>query len=122
MTTLTVATNRAPAVMASLFDAGLPQPTSISATPGQPATFTWTPDLTAQQATTLALLDKLTVGATLMTPAERTALEPQMVTGRAFLALSQAEFIALAQNARDRMLFDNVSATWRVIFRLLRDS
>ena len=114
-------TTRPAAIVASLADAGLPQPVSVIQPPGQSATITWTPDLSPAQATTLALLEKLTVGATLMTPAERTALEPQLVIGRAFLGLAQADFIALTQNARDRMLFDAVSAQWRVLFRLLRD-
>lgn len=48
-------------------------------------------------------------------------LEPFLTTGRGFLGMSQSEFIALGQNQRDRMLFDNVTALWRVVFRLLRD-
>lgn len=86
---------------------------------GTTLTLTFTPDLTAAEQTALAEIVR--AANTPLTRAERNAVEPFLVTGRSFLALSQSEFIALTQNARDRMLFDNVSAQWRVIFRLFRD-
>jgi hypothetical protein len=86
---------------------------------GTTLTLTFTPDLSTSDASVLSEIVRAAV--TPLTRSERNAIEPQLVTGRAFLALSQADFIALGQNARDRMLHDNVSAQWRVIFRLLRE-
>lgn len=86
---------------------------------GTTVTWTYSPDLTPAETATVAEIMRAAV--TPLTRTERNAIEPQLVTGRAFLALSQSDFIALGQNARDRMLHENVSAQWRVIFRLLRD-
>lgn len=95
---------------------------SLVAWDGSSVVYTFTPDLTAGEATTFAdLLATMRTHDVDLTPEEYAALKPFLATGRAFLGLSQADFIALGQNARDRMLHENVSALWRVIFRLLRD-
>lgn len=93
----------------------------VVTTAGDPRTCEWTPDLSAAEQAVLAFVVSATNAAVAITPAERQLIEPFLVTGRSFLALSQADFIALGQNQRDRMLHDNVSAQWRVIFRLLRE-
>jgi hypothetical protein len=41
--------------------------------------------------------------------------------GASFVGLAQADFIALTQNQRDRMLFDVVTALIRVQRAMLRD-
>lgn len=59
-----------------------------------------------------------------ITPAEYAALNVTngpLPTLRTFQQMSQSEFIALAQNARDRALFDSVTALIRVIRALMRD-
>jgi hypothetical protein len=86
---------------------------------GATATWTYSPDLTAAESTLVAEI--LRAAVTPLTRTERNAIEPQLVTGRAFLALSQSQFMALTAAERDRLIFDNTSAQWRVLFRLLRD-
>lgn len=86
------------------------------------ATLVFAPPLTAQEQSTFDTLRRLATAPTIvLTPADLTALEPRLATGRLFLQQSQADFIAKGQNVRDRELFDNVSALWRVIFRLTRE-
>lgn len=85
-------------------------------------TYVFTPDLTAGEAATFAdLVATFRTRDVNLTPEEYAALKPFLATGRLFVGLSQSDFIALGQNARDRMLHENVTAIWRVIFRLLRD-
>jgi hypothetical protein len=88
--------------------------------------FDYTPDLTAEQVTAITAAVANVVGVTrarnvTLTYDEYVALAAFLATGRTFVAQSQAQFMALTQAQRDRMLFDNVTALWRVIFRLLRD-
>ncbi len=90
-------------------------------------TFTYTPDLTAAQATALgtAVADVMAVTRARdvsLTVAEYQALKPFLDTGRLFVGQSQSQYMALTQAQRDRMNFDNITAIWRVLFRLLRDS
>ena len=89
---------------------------------GDPRTCEWTPDLSAAEQSVLAFIQSAAKAAVTITPAERQALEPFLATGRLFVGQSQSQFMALTAAERDRMLFDNVTGIWRVLFRLLRDS
>lgn len=85
-------------------------------------TFTYTPDLSAAETATLTLLvGYCRLGPPGITPAEWVALGPSLDTMRTFQQLSQADFIALTQNQRDRMLFDLGNAHTRVLRALMRD-
>lgn len=122
MTTISVQGDLGPSITRACVLAGVANPTSVTGGLGnQPSVLTWTPDLSPADQATVNAIVKLAVGATLITKAERDTLEPFLTTGRAFQQQSQSEFIALAQNARDRMLFDNVTALWRVVRMFLRD-
>ena len=81
----------------------------------------FSPVLTAPEQATYADILALARSGYDLTLAEYQAIKPQLTTGRAFLGLSQSQFMALTAAERDRMIFDNMSATWRVIFRLLRE-
>ena len=87
------------------------------------ATYVFTPDLTAAQAATFAdcVAFRRSGLSTTLTLVEYQALAPFLATGRAFVQQSQSQYMALTQAQRDRMNFDNITALWRVIFRLLRD-
>jgi hypothetical protein len=83
----------------------------------------WVPALTAaEQAsyTDLIAMSKTAFTAQL-TLAEYQTLKPFLATERTFVRQSQSEFIALAQNARDRQLFDAVTALIRVQRQMMRD-
>lgn len=56
-----------------------------------------------------------------LTLTEYQALKPSLATMRTFQQQTQAEFIALTQNARDRALFDLGNAHTKVLRALLRD-
>lgn len=125
MTTRQVSRELADSVARGCRAAGLRPPSSSGALPSDAvATFVWEPDLTAAEQATVDTILRLAVGATLITPAEHAALNVPngpLPTLRAFQQMSQSDFIALAQNARDRALFDNVTALIRVIRALMRD-
>jgi hypothetical protein len=53
---------------------------------------------------------------------ERDTIETDLAALRTFRQQTQAEFIALTQNQRDRALFDVVNAQTNVIRALLRDT
>lgn len=123
-TTIQIAPERATANIAEALRAGgLPLPAVVNTGTEAAPSFVlmFAEDLTAQQLAQANTILKLATGATLLTEADYASLAPRLDTGRLFLTQSQADFIAKAQNVRDRELFDNVSALWRVIFRLLRD-
>ena len=85
MTTVNVSGNVGQNILRACEVAGLPGPTAFSSGFGtQNCVLTWTPDLSAQDQATLQSIVKLATGATLITPAERTALEPDFVTLRAY--------------------------------------
>lgn len=92
--------------------------------PGLPTrACSWTPDLTAAEQTILSRIQALSRAAVPgISPAEWEQLEPFFATGRLFVQQSQAQYTALTQAQINRMNFDNITALWRVIFRLLRDS
>ena len=121
MTQIVTTTERARAIFLASTVVGLPSPFFGLEGPPGTMTITYQPDLTAQQQADLDRLQKIANGAALMSPAEYAALEPRFGTGRAFLQVNQATFRGLTENAMRDMVLDNVSAIWRVLFRLLRD-
>lgn len=86
-------------------------------------TAVFTPPLTAAEQAVFADLRAMAKSPTTsqMTLAEYQAIKPFLATERAFVQQSQAEFIALTQNARDRQLFDVVTALIRVQRQMMRD-
>lgn len=84
---------------------------------------TFVPPLTSTEQTNYDLLVKVNKATLVdLTPTERASLDTRLATGRTFLAFNQSQWRALTQVQRDDALLDNVSALWRVIFLLLRDS
>lgn len=78
------------------------------------------PLTTAEQATYADIVAMAKAGITL-TLSEYQGIKSFLATMRTFQQMSQSDFIALAQNARDRQLFDVVSALIRVVRTELRD-
>ena len=90
---------------------------------GTTAVYTWTPDLTAAQLTAFTdLVATFRTRDVNLTPEEYAAIKPFLATGRLFVQQSQSQYTGLTQAQINRMNFDNITALWRVIFRLLRDS
>lgn len=118
MTTVTVRPDLANGLAVACELAGIPVTNRFGPTGGE---LNFIPDLTPEQQATVNTLAKLAVGATLVTKAERDSIESQLATIRIFQQMSQSDFIALAQNARDRQLFDNVTAIIRILRVFLRD-
>lgn len=85
-------------------------------------TYSYDPDLTPAQLVTLqGILDaaKAAVG---MSGSEYDAIRPQIQSLRDFRQLGRNAFIALAQNERDRQLYDAQTATTIILLALLRSS
>lgn len=126
MTQITVRGDLVQGVLAACALAGIRPPSRASWTTGtlvpQTSVVEWLPDLSTNDLATVNTIVKLAVGASLLTPAERTALEPRLASGRTWLALNQSTFRGLTENAMRDQVLDSVSALWRVIFMLLRDS
>jgi hypothetical protein len=81
MTQLTVRPDLTASIIAACGVAGLPTPTRTSTLAGL---IEWTPDLSAADLATLASLQKLAIGATLLTKAERDFLEGDINTLRLY--------------------------------------
>ncbi len=75
-------------VIAGCTAAGVRPPTSSEVATGTmvraTSTITWTPDLTTQELATVNSVVKLALGSTLITKAERDAIDSDIVTLRAF--------------------------------------
>lgn len=88
MTQLTVRGDLVNAVIAACTLSGIRAPDNPLTATGNfvlaSYTFTWTPDLSTQDQSTLASLVKLAIGSTLLTKAERDFLEPDFNTLRAY--------------------------------------
>lgn len=83
---------------------------------------TFTPPLSAAEQTSFADIQAMAKSSIGLTLTEYQTIKPFLPTMRTFQQMSQSDFIALGQNARDRMLFDTLSAVIRVERVLLRDS
>lgn len=84
--------------------------------------WTFTPDLSAAEAQTFTdIVGTIRSQGVTLTVSEYQSLTASLATMRTFQQLSQADFIALAQNARDRQLFDVVTALIRVDRALMKD-
>lgn len=97
-------------------------PVSIATdeTTGAPIIVFEPPLTTAEQATYADIVAMAKAGITLSL-VEYQGIKTFLATMRTFQQMSQSDFIALAQNARDRQLFDVVSALIRVVRTLMRD-
>jgi hypothetical protein len=120
MSTFQFPASRAGALTQALHEAGFRSPTSTEGTP-KVITLTYEPDLTPEEQATFDTVSRLAVGASLLTPEERTLLEPRVLGLRTFRGQSQSEFMAKTANARDRELFDAVNDLAAIVLRLLRD-
>ena len=117
MTTIAVPSGSVASLIAACSAAGLPVPQSVQPTNGGvadpvSATLTYEPDLTAEQQATFDAIRRLAVGATLITPAERTALESDLAGLRTYQGIASP---TLAQTV------SAVRAQSRVLRALLRD-
>lgn len=88
MTTRVVRGDLVNGVIAACALAGVPIPTDSESATGSMVranvTIGWNPDLSAQNQATVDSIIKLAVGSTLLSPAERTALEPDFNTLRLY--------------------------------------
>lgn len=107
MTSVTIPNSHVNAALSAISEAGLRPPDSVQhPTDFVTAELTWTPDLSAADQTTLSNLRKLIVGAVLITPAERAALEPDIDGLRTYanLATPTLAQTVLAVKAQSRIL------------------
>jgi hypothetical protein len=95
------------------------KPPAAVAYDGANLTLTFSPDLVAAEVVTVTAVVRAAVS--ILTRVERDAIETFLATERTFVGLAQADFIALTQAQRDRMLFDVVTALIRVQRAMLRD-
>jgi hypothetical protein len=99
-----------------------PESIATDATSGEPV-LVFNPALTtAEQATLADLLRMARMGVpNTLSLAEFQAIKADLDTMRTFRQQTQAGFIALTQNQRDRALFDAINAQTNVLRALLRD-
>ena len=85
MTTITVSADIGQNILRACEISGIPSPTAFGSGFGNAnCVISWTPDLSPADQATLQSVLKLVTGVTLITPAERTALEPDFVNLRAY--------------------------------------
>lgn len=82
---------------------------------------TFTPPLSSAEQTSYADILAMAKAGITLSLTEYQGIKSFLATMRTFQQMSQSDFIALGQNARDRQLFDTVSAVIRVVRTLLRD-
>jgi hypothetical protein len=103
-------------------EAGLREPSEVYASPvGTTATITYTPDLTAPEQAIVDTIARLSVGTTLVTPAEYDAIRDDIVVIRDLRQLGRNAFMALTAADRDRQLYDAQAATTTILLALLRE-
>lgn len=108
MTQITVDYLVAESIIEAIRVFGLPEPTATDSngTLGNQRTLTWTPDLTAQQTTTMQTIRQLAVSAVLITPAERDAIQSDVDGLIAYQAIGSPTLAqtAAATKAQNRIL------------------
>jgi hypothetical protein len=112
--------SRAGALTQALHEAGFRSPSSTDGTP-RSITLTYEPDLSPEEQATFDLVSRLAVGAALITPEERTRIQPDIQSLRDLRQLGRNAFMALTAAERDRLLYDAQTATTIVLLALLRD-
>lgn len=122
MSTVTLPQAQATALVQALREAGFrPYQSFGSSTVTGPVDIVWTPDFSPEEQATVDTLMKLAVGSTLLSTADRAALEPRLVALRTFRQQSQSEFMAKTATQRDRESFDAATDLAAIVLRLLRD-
>lgn len=108
MTAIMLPAGQARAVLEALTEAGVRAPTSFEGDAAQtgPLTLTFTPDLTSAERATFDSIAKLAVGATLLTPAERANVEPDVALLRTYQGIASPTLAqtAAATKAQSRIL------------------
>ena len=85
MTTLTIRADLGASIARACTVAGVRAPTSYEGGLGTlPCVLTWVPDLTPSEQATVDSIVQLSIGSVLVTPAERTAIDPDIVLLRAY--------------------------------------
>ena len=121
MTQLVVRGDLASGIQEACVLLGIMSPTIVSGSFTAAATLQWTPDLSPADLVTVQSIVKLSIGSTLVTPAERVSIEGDIANGRQFLNSTKAQYLALTQAQRDGIEFDNLTSIWRVLRVFLRD-
>jgi hypothetical protein len=106
MTQITLGHRAASSLLDAAREAGLPQSVVATTTNMAQTVITWTPDLSGPQLVLLASLQRLALAATLITPAERDALENDLAGLRAYqdVATPTLAQTAAATKAQNRVL------------------
>jgi hypothetical protein len=84
--------------------------------------YTFTPDLTTEEAARFADLQTLLLSPVTLSLAERDAIRPFIAEGRDFRQLGRAAFMALSATERDRMIYDVLVGRIIVELALFRET
>lgn len=108
-------------VLALLQTAGIRQPAITGAEEG-PRTFTWTPDLTATEQTTVDSVVAAARSATGLAPSDYAAVRTQMQTLRAIRQAGRNAYVNMAEADRNRVDYDAFVAVLEIMLKLFRDT
>jgi hypothetical protein len=88
---------------------------------GGSVVYTFTPDLTTEEAARFADLQTLLLSPVTLSLAERDAIRPAIVILRDLRQMGRNAFMGLAAAERDRLLYDAQVATTMILLAILRD-
>jgi hypothetical protein len=88
---------------------------------GGSVVYTFTPDLTTEEAARFADLQTLLLSPVTLSLAERDAIRPAIVILRDLRQMGRNAFMGLAAAERDRLMYDAQVATTMILLAILRD-